>query len=353
MRPSRSVAAALTCVAILSSAAQAGPWGLARGEFYSELSGNFFSTRTYFRNPDEKRTSLDALFEQRSLTSHNEFGWRKNATLIVDVPFVSRTVVPNGASSLTSTGLGDLGIGLRFALHSGSLPVALEFGWSAPLGTNRRLFPGTSGSGGLDGAGLVTRSTQTLTDPATYFSQGLQSLSARLDVGGTAGHNAYWAAGGGVKTTFLTPDARALGSFFDAVMPFHEAFGLSFANVGGRGDRTADFATSSAELGIWLRPQLLVSGQFQGEWTMYEGGPYDRIVSPAPGNEAGELSVRRWLAGPRVTYRVDERMDVFVGSWHTPRGRNALHHDLYYCGIAWKKTSLDRLAGALGGTKAR
>jgi hypothetical protein len=54
-----------------------------------------------------------------------------------------------------------------------------------------------------------------------------------------------------------------------------------------------------------------------------------------------------------VTYRVDERMDVFAGSWHTPRGRNVLHHDLYYCGIAWKHTGLDRLAGALGGTKAR
>lgn len=353
MRPSRSVAAALTCVAILSSPAHAGPYGLARGEFYSELSGSFFSTRSYFRNPDEVRAPLNALFEQRTVTSHNEFGWRKNMTLVVDVPIVSRTVVPDGATGLTSAGLGDIGIGLRYALHSGSLPIGLEFGWTAPLGTNRRLYPGTSGSGGVDGASLASRSTQTLSDPATYFSQGLQSLSAKLDVGGTAGRSIFWSVGGGVRTTYLTPDTRALGSFFDAVLPFHQGLGLSFDPTGGRGDRTADFATSSAELGIWLRPHLLVSGEFQGEWTMYEGGAYDRIEGPATLNDAAELSVRRWLAGPRVTYRVDDRMDVFAGSWHTPKGRNALHYDQYYCGIAWKNSGLDRLAGALGGTKAR
>ena len=70
------------------------------------------------------------------------------------------------------------------------------------------------------------------------------------------------------------------------------------------------------------------------------------------GGDGTELEVKRLLAGPRVTYRVDERMDVFAGSWHTAGGRNVLHYDLYYCGIAWKNTSLDRLAGALGGTKA-
>lgn len=59
------------------------------------------------------------------------------------------------------------------------------------------------------------------------------------------------------------------------------------------------------------------------------------------------------VAGPRFTLRVDDRMDVFAGSRHSPSGRNVLHADQYYCGIAWKQTGLDRLAGAFGGTKAR
>jgi hypothetical protein len=58
--------------------------------------------------------------------------------------------------------------------------------------------------------------------------------------------------------------------------------------------------------------------------------------------------VTQTIVGPRFTYRVDERMDVFGGSWHTANGENVLHENYYYFGIAWKHTSLDRLAGALG-----
>ncbi len=348
----RSLAAAVMLASIHPSGAQAAPWGLARGDFYSELRGSFFSSESYFRNEDEKRTSLGARFDEQTVTSHNEFGWRKNTTLILEMPFVSRTVVPDGAAGRSSAGLGDLGLGLRYSLHSGRLPIALELGWTAPLGTNRRLFPGTSGSGGLDGGELESLSSQTFSDPATFFSQGLQSLSAGLEVGGAAGRNAYWTVGTGVSTFFLTPDGRALRSIVETLLPFHRGLGLSLDDVGGKPDRTADFATGSAELGIWVRPQLLVSGAFRGEWSTYQGGAYDRLAAPVTTANGPELSVRRFLAGPRLTYRVDERMDVFAGSWHTPGGRNALHLDQYYCGIAWKHTGLDRLAGALGGTKA-
>jgi hypothetical protein len=49
---------------------------------------------------------------------------------------------------------------------------------------------------------------------------------------------------------------------------------------------------------------------------------------------------------------VDDRMDVFAGSWHTASGRNVLHTDQFFAGIAWKQTGLDRLAGAMGGTQS-
>ena len=34
---------------------------------------------------------------------------------------------------------------------------------------------------------------------------------------------------------------------------------------------------------------------------------------------------------------------MFAGTWHTEGGRNVLHTDQFYAGIAWKQTGLDRL----------
>ena len=83
----RSFATAFGAVAVLSyaSAAQAGPWGLAPGEFYTELSGGFYSTGSYL-DANGDRPPLAATFEERSLTSHTEFGWTK----------------PSGSSSLAA-----------------------------------------------------------------------------------------------------------------------------------------------------------------------------------------------------------------------------------------------------------
>lgn len=326
-RPSAAVAVAFMLV--LARPGEAAPWGLAPGEFYSELSGSFFSTESYFRNADEARTDLDGRFEQRMVSSHNEFGWKKWGTVWLDVPLVSRTFASDGGGSASSVGLGDIGLGLRWSVLKGSLPVAIELGWTAPLGTNRNLFPGTSGSGGLDGASLGAQMGNFRSDSSTFFSQGLQSLSASLELGAGLGARGYWTLGAGYRTRYLTIGSRA------------------------EDDRYADFFTGSAGLGWWFGRSLLASGEFRGEWQSAQGSPYDRVAAPVAGANGPELQSAWMLAGPRLTYRVDERMDVFAGTWHTPGGRNVLHHDLYYCGIAWKNTSLDRLAGALGGTKSR
>ena len=55
------------------------------------------------------------------------------------------------SATSTATGFGDLGLGVRIALMRGGMPVSLSLGWTAPMGGNRRLFPGTSGGTGLDG----------------------------------------------------------------------------------------------------------------------------------------------------------------------------------------------------------
>lgn len=328
----RRPAATAVVVAILStaSAASASPWTLKPGEFYSELSGSFFSAGSFYRNSDEARTALGGILEQRTVRSHNELGWKKRASIWLDVPFVSRTFTPGGGGSVTSTGLGDFDFGIRYGMHVGHAPVAIELGWTAPLGENRRLFPGTGGAGGMDGDNehYNVIAAGPVRDSSTFFSQGLQSLSASLELGGTAGKRAYWTLGGGYRTRFETIGARDVA------------------------DRYADFATGTASLGIWTGSHLLVTGSFAGEWSMSQGSTYDRIAAPIAGSNGPDLESVMMLVGPRFTYRVDDRMDVFAGTWHTPSGRNVLHTDQFYCGIAWKQTGLDRLAGAYGGTQA-
>jgi hypothetical protein len=249
----------------------------------------------------------------------------------MEMPFVGRTVVPEvpGAPTFSSSGLGDIGLGLRYSLAKGVLPMALELGWTAPLGTNRKLFPGSSGSGGTDPTSWADLALFPLAqDSSTYFNTGLQSLGVRIDVGGSVGDRTYWTAGAGYRTRYFTFLARK------------------------EDDRFADFREIDAELGYWLSKDILVTGLFSGEWQSREGTTYDRIPKSGITESQPELLSKELLVGPRITYRLDERMDVFAGSWHTWNGENVLHQNRFFLGIAWKNSSLHRLAGALGGTKA-
>lgn len=337
----RSVAAMAVTLATVSSAsaAWASPWVMKPGEFYSELSGSFFSSSTYLQNGDGRRIQLGGKLEQRTVRSHNELGWKKSASVWIDVPFVSRTYANDAGGSVTSTGLGDLDFGIRYGLHRGNMPLALELGWTAPLGGNRRLFPGTGGSGGLDGTSYGALADGQLRDSSAFFDTGLQSLSAALELGGTAGKRSYWTLGGGYRTHFLSIGSRRRPV---GVRP----------NTIQNNNRWLDAVTGGATLGFWFSSSLLVTGTFRGEFPIYQSERYDRIVARIPGPDGPDLEVKYVLAGPRFTYRVDDRMDVFAGSWHTASGRNVLHSDQFYCGIAWKQTGLDRLAGAFGGTQA-
>ena len=328
----RSFATACAAVAVLSlaSPALAGPWGLAPGEFYTELMGSSSSTTTY-RDANGDRPDLGARFEERGITAHTEFGWKTTTSFIMEMPFVSRTYAPEsqGTDTYSSTGLGDILLALRYAGRTGSLPYAFELGWTAPLGTNRKLFPGSSGSGGTDPTSWPDLAARQLaSDSSTFFSTGLQSLALHFDVGGAIGSKTYWAVGAGYRTRYFTFGARK------------------------EDDRYADFTNLRAEVGYWVGPQILLAGEFDGEWQASQGTAYDRIPATGPTANAPELESKNLLAGLRLTYRVDERMDVFAGSRHTAQGENVLHENYFYGGVAWKNSGLDRLAGVLGGTKA-
>lgn len=317
----RTVAAALFASAALTLASPAGatPWVLKPGEFYSELTGSLFAANSFFTT-DRERPSLGGKLDERELTSFTELGWKKHASFWIGVPLVSRGFTRFSGGTSTSTGLGDIDLGVRFRIKGGSTPASVSFGWTAPLGANRKLFPGIDGDGGTNPGSYPPYSPSNASDTSLYFNQGLQSLRAGLDFGGRAWKRSFWTAGGEFRYRFL-----------------------EFGNT-DKTSHNARFLGGNASLGWWLYPNLLVSGLFEGEWLTSQSENYDR-------NLASDLDPTRILVGPRLTWRVDDRMDVLAGSWHVYRGQNVLHYDQYYFGIAWRQSSLSRYAGAYGGTK--
>ena len=115
--------------------AQAGPWLPAPGEYYAELRGGMFSTDSY-HNDDGDRLALPGKWEERSVRAVVELGWKKRVSFVMAAPFISATQRYE-TGTLTSTGLEDLLLGLRFGLRQGATALAAELDWQGPLGYDR------------------------------------------------------------------------------------------------------------------------------------------------------------------------------------------------------------------------
>src|SRR5262249_49743184 len=74
----------------------------------------------------------------------------------------------------------------------------------------------------------------------------------------------------------------------------------------------SDRLMASADVGFWASPSILVGGSYQGYVTLASG--------------ALAQDVNLHMAGPVVLYRVDDRLDVYAGSWFTTAGRNTLRY---------------------------
>ncbi len=94
-------------------------------------------------------------------------------------------------------------------------------------------------------------------------------------------------------------------------------------------------AGGSARVGVWLGPSLLAMGHYD-------------VVTVLGGSSAAYDDFGVQIVGPELRYRVDDRLDVFVGSAHDWTGRNVTHEDRYYVGVAFRQTKLNRLQGLLG-----
>src|SRR5436190_14736467 len=258
----RRTAAALLAASTLTLAspsraqnpAGAMPWVLKPGEFYSELTGSVFAANSFYDN-ERERLSLNGKLDERELVSYNELGWKSRATIWFAVPLVSRGFTRFTGGTSTSTGLGELDLGVRWRLKGGSSPAALALGWTAPLGANRKLFPGSDGDGGTDPASYPPFATSNAVDTNLYFNQGLQSLRVGLDFGGRAWTHAFWTAGGAYRYRFL-----------------------EFGSTGGS-SHNARFVGADASLGWWVKNSLLVTGLFSGEWVTNQSANYDRDLT--------------------------------------------------------------------------
>jgi len=311
----RAALAALLLVTCASVAA-AGPWVLGPREYHASLGGSFFSAGSGYDAAGE-RVPLGGLLERRTIETEVEFSARRWLGMRLALPIVSATARYNGsaAAPLTNTGLGDLRVGLRIPVLTGARALAVNLDWQAPSGYNRVLAP------------LVAD------DAWKGAGSGLQKVEASLQLGLPVGQRGFLQLGGGYR---------------------HE--GLVFGGRDGADDLTtpavddpardwADHLTADAALGLWFTDRLLVTGLYRGEYA----GATGRVIDNGSGPVA--LEITSHLAGSRVSYHIDERLDVFAGSWHSPGGENVLHLDQFYAGLGWRSTRLHRSQGPLGSAR--
>lgn len=293
--------------------AHAGPWSLAPGEYYSGFMAGWFSSDFYY---DQDGTKLPlaggGLWEERSLTSYSELGWKKNLSFVLGIPAVSVTrqfgQVHQAQNPVpTATGLADALIGFKWRFSNGRSATALELDWQPPLGYERNQFYSHSDSaaaGDLNGDGdsLDVNRLHQLGSPV--LGDGQQNVTLSLLLGTAVGSRAFVEGSGGYRYRF------------------EEDF--------------ADQILVNADAGFWATRSLLIGGQYLGEFA-------------AAKSENPSRDPERQRVGPILVFRVDERLDVIAQTLHTAAGTNALHTDEIRVGVAFRQNKLDRLQGFMGG----
>ena len=136
-------ASLLLSLPAVAHAFDGGGWTVHPHEWYSEFS----ASRTYANAiflPDARDQAIPPAgtgrFQQFEVHSYNEIGWRRNVSLLLDVPFVDRTWRLD-QTTLGVSGLSDMRLGLRVRLREDAPGLILEGGWRAPLGYDQAVFP--------------------------------------------------------------------------------------------------------------------------------------------------------------------------------------------------------------------
>lgn len=118
--------------ALTPSAAMAGPWTLKQGGTYNKPAINYFSGDSTFGAPQD---TLEQ-FEDLNFTYYNETGITDNLSFILSVPIKEITrrdrTTFNTITETSTSGVGDIDIGLRYNLSKGPIVVAVQGIFKAP-----------------------------------------------------------------------------------------------------------------------------------------------------------------------------------------------------------------------------
>lgn len=110
----------------------AGPWTLEAGKTYNKPAINFFSGDSLFGTEQEGFEN----FEDLNFTFYNETGITDNLSFIASIPVkdISRTDRNAAGVSVTNStsGVGDIDVGLRYNLSKGPFVVAVQGLFKAP-----------------------------------------------------------------------------------------------------------------------------------------------------------------------------------------------------------------------------
>jgi len=300
-----------------ATAARAGAWSLARGEYLSEVQTATYSTRTYY---DAAGARIDFpapgfKLEQLGFSWRNEVGWRKKLSLQFGITGLmvtgfDRTLLGTTLATFapTQTGLSQFDFGLHYNLTSGSRAAAIEVGWHAPAGYDRELSHG--------------------------LGDARQEFSGRLNLGSSLGTRGFLEVSGGGSYRFHKLGSSTKTANLDPLLTTNVYY---------------DFG---ADMGLWLGRSVMLGGRYQGRMlgsTTGEGGPSNvHWIGPMELRGDAQLDESAHLAGPFLLFRLDDRADLTAGSYSTPAGKNALHFDQFYISLAFKQSKLKRNQGFLG-----
>jgi hypothetical protein len=309
--PNRSLRSAIAFAALLLALprpAAAGAWLPLPGDHYSVVGGSYFSSNSYY-DSDGQRVPMwnGGQHEEKALYSYNEFGWKKNRSVVVGFPYVnvSHRLGASPDSGRSETGFGDLLFGVRFKLRDGPHPLSFEADWRPPLGYNRNLAP--------------------------RIGDGASSVVGKLMYGATLGVSGFLELEGGYR------------AYTEKQAPANQVL-------------------VSGTVGLWMGDTwLLAFNQNASLAQASSGRTYQALYIKTPDGrpwttseaEAGTTNsqVSIQTLGVTLLYRLDQHLDLLAGSTHTLSASNAAHEDRFYVALAMRQTKLGPLQGFMGGRR--
>ncbi len=121
--------------------AHAGAWSQAKGGYYAKFSGIFYNAGEAFDGQGNRQSrALDETFDSRQGFFYLEYGLKNRLTLITSLS-AGRLASETTQSSLSTSALGDLGIGAKYQITDGPVVLAPYVMLKLPTGYDEADVP--------------------------------------------------------------------------------------------------------------------------------------------------------------------------------------------------------------------